>query len=138
MTTHPPSGGKESKSLLFYISPYSIRLYVIIPYSIGIVNRKTLGNLHKSLYSRYLWPVVLTNIYCRKSLYSNNLGWAGRPLPRKSLRSKHLGKNKFLYKNPAYSQKNRYGYSIPYDDFFSNILHPHKKKPRRSTRIYPI
>jgi len=49
MTTHPPLGGKESISLLFYVSPYLISLYIIIPY-ISSKSRVKLEKIFISLY----------------------------------------------------------------------------------------
>ena len=79
MTAHPPVGGEGKYiSIILHksLSHKALRHYTI---SIGTVKGLTLGNLHKSLYSRYLRPVVLADIFARKSFDSNNLGSVGQP-----------------------------------------------------------
>jgi len=74
----PPIGreGKYISIILRKPLPHKpLHHYTIL---IGTVKGKTLGNLHKSLYSQYLWPFVLADICARKSLYSNNLGLGGQ------------------------------------------------------------
>ena len=74
----PLLAGKESNISIILRKPLPrkpLHHYTIL---IGTVKGKTLGNLHKSLYSRYLWPVVLADIFARKSIDSNNLGSVGQ------------------------------------------------------------
>ena len=58
----PLLAGKESNISIILRKPLPrkpLHHYTIL---IGTVKGKTLGNLHKSLYSQYLWPVYFIDI----------------------------------------------------------------------------